>query len=160
MSSNMISIFDLTSGFNTSFIKKLQVVFEDGLVKHMQPPHKKLDPINWSLWMITCSWISVDLLCPLSWTFAVATPAPQLAQLIKEMKMQFTQILHTQASCHFTFTSPIFTQRGSLGPCQTEESNIHNTSHLSSLIYQFRTNLNPVVAFVWLPDVKNKYRKV
>lgn len=59
--------------------------------------------------------------------------------------MWCTQTLHILASCHLTFTSPIFAQRGTLGQ---EESNIRNTSHLSSVILQFRTDLNPGVDFV------------
>lgn len=50
-----------------------------------------------------------------------AGPSPQL---IEEMKMWYTHILHTLASCHLTFTSLIFTQRGTLGQCRMEESNV------------------------------------
>lgn len=57
--------------------------------------------------------------------------------------MRCTQTLHTQASRHLTFTSPIFTPRGTVSQSQTEESNISDSSHLSSLFHQFALNLNP-----------------
>lgn len=69
------------------------------------------------------------------------TAASPLIQLIEEMKMWCTQTLHTQASRHLTFTSPIFAPRGTVSQSQTEESNICNSSHLSSLFHQL--NLNP-----------------
>lgn len=101
--------------------------------------------LNWSSICWACASVTNDswLQPPLACRCHRDTAAGPLTQLVEEMKMWCTQTLHTQASRHLTFTSPIFTRRGSVSHSQTEDSNISNSSHLSSLFHQFALHLNP-----------------
>lgn len=77
---------------------------------------------------------------------AVAPQAGPLPQLIEEMKMWCTQTLHTLASCHLTFTSPIFTQRGTLG--QRQARGIKQPQLIPPLL-PWSTSLEPIWIHWW-----------
>ncbi|MED6250807.1 hypothetical protein ATANTOWER_010451 [Ataeniobius toweri] len=90
--------------------------------------------------MLSEEWVSshIQLLCIPETSQACCcltdTAAGPLEQLAEEMKMWWTHILHTLASCHLTFTSPNFTQRGTLGRCQIRDSNVRSSGIAAALL--------------------------